>query len=140
MRYLNSCFLLIDSFSFAQIKINVGKITVSNIRVYAYHGCLKEESVIGSDYRVDIEVLADLSKASCTDHLIDTVDYVLINLIVKEEMAIASKLLEHVAKRILDRIFIECVTVSSAAVTVSKINPPINGDVEMVSINLQLTR
>jgi len=118
----------------------VGKIKVSNIRVYAYHGCLKEESINGSDYRVDVEVLADLSKPSVTDNLSDTVDYVLINHIVKEEMAIKSKLLEHVAKRILDRILVECQTVTLAEVTVSKINPPINGDVEMVSINLQLTR
>tara|TARA_R110000868_G_scaffold34421_2_gene124360 strand:- start:989 stop:1345 length:357 start_codon:yes stop_codon:yes gene_type:complete len=118
----------------------MGKITVSNIKVYAYHGCLKEESIIGSDYRVDIEVLADLSKAAVSDDLNDTVDYVHINHIVKEEMLIKSKLLEHVAKRILDRIFKECATITSAGVSVSKINPPINGDVEMVSINLQLTR
>ncbi|MDP5230711.1 MAG: dihydroneopterin aldolase [Cellulophaga sp.] len=118
----------------------MGKIKVTNIRVYAYHGCLKEESTIGSDYRVDVEVVADLSKASISDDLNDTVDYVLINHIVKEEMAIKAKLLEHVAKRILDRILVSCATVSVADVTVSKINPPINGDVEMVSINLQLTR
>ena len=118
----------------------MGKISVSNIRVYAYHGCLREESINGSDYRVDIEVEADLAKASVSDNLKDTVNYVVINYIVKEEMAIKSKLLEHVAKRILDRIFIECLTVESGSVTVSKINPPINGDVEMVSINLQLSR
>jgi dihydroneopterin aldolase len=118
----------------------VGKISVRNIRVYAYHGCLKEESIIGSDYRVDVEILADLSKASISDDLKDTVDYVLINHIVKQEMAVKSKLLEHVAKRILDRIFIACKTVQKGEVTVSKINPPLNGDVEMVSINLQLTR
>ncbi len=118
----------------------MGKIKVSNIRVYAYHGCLKEESVNGSDYRVDVEVLADLSKPAISDNLKDTVDYVLINHIVKEEMAIKSKLLEHVAKRILDRILLECTTVNTAEVTVSKINPPINGDVEMVSINLQINR
>lgn len=118
----------------------MGKISVRNIKVYAYHGCLKEESINGSDYRVDVEVLADLSKAAISDDLNDTVDYVLINHIVKQEMAIKSKLLEHVAKRILDRIFLECSTVNRGEVTVSKINPPINGDVEMVSINLQLTR
>ncbi|ADV48788.1 dihydroneopterin aldolase [Cellulophaga sp. E16_2] len=118
----------------------MGKISVSNIRVYAYHGCLREESINGSDYRVDIEVEADLAKASVSDNLKDTVNYVVINYIVKEEMAIKSKLLEHVAKRILDRIFKECLTVESGSVTVSKINPPINGDVEMVSINLQLSR
>jgi dihydroneopterin aldolase len=118
----------------------VGKISLSNIRVYAYHGCLKEESIIGSDYRVDVVIEADLTKAASTDDLDDTVDYVLINYIVKEEMAIKARLLEQVARRILERILKSCPTVTKAEVTVSKINPPISGDVEMVSINLQLTR
>jgi len=118
----------------------VGKVKVNNIKVYAYHGCLKEESIIGSDYRVDVEVTADLTKASISDSLVDTVDYVHINYIVKEEMKIKSDLLEHVGKRILNRIFKEIKIVTIAEVTVSKINPPIGGDVENVSINLQLNR
>ncbi|WP_077404388.1 dihydroneopterin aldolase [Cellulophaga omnivescoria] len=118
----------------------MGKITVSTIKTYAYHGCLNEEALIGSDYSVNVTVNADLTKASVTDELVDTVDYVHINHIVKEEMAIRSKLLEHVAKRIIDRIFKEIPIVTESEVKVSKLNPPIGGDVEMVSITLQLTR
>ena len=118
----------------------MGKITVSTIKTYAYHGCLNEEALIGSDYSVNVTVNADLTKASASDELVDTVDYVHINHIVKEEMAIRSKLLEHVAKRIIDRIFKEIPIVTESEVTVSKLNPPIGGDVEMVSITLQLTR
>ncbi|GMN10017.1 dihydroneopterin aldolase [Croceitalea sp. MTPC9] len=112
----------------------MGKIKLNNIRVHAWHGCLKEESIIGSDYRVDLEVSADLSKPSMSDSLSDTVDYVHLNNIVKEEMAIKSKLLEHVAKRILNRIFSEIEAIKNAEVSVSKINPPIGGDVESVSV------
>ena len=114
----------------------MGKIKINNIRVHAWHGCLPEESLIGSDYRVDIEVATDLSKPSETDRLKDTVDYVLLNNIVKEEMEIKSKLLEHVAKRILDRIFAEVPVVTTAEISVSKINPPIGGDVESVTVIL----
>jgi len=114
----------------------MGKIKINNIRVHAWHGCLKEESIIGSDYSVDLEVGANLSNAAKTDKLNDTVDYVHLNNIVKEEMAIKSKLLEHVAKRILDRIFLELPLVHNAEVSVSKINPPIGGDVESVSVIL----
>lgn len=114
----------------------MGKINLNNIRVHAKHGCLKEESIIGSDYRVDLTVFSDLSEPSKSDSLSDTVDYVLLNNIVKEEMNIRSKLLEHVAKRILDRIFKELQMVNAADVTVSKINPPIGGDVESVSVTL----
>ena len=118
----------------------MGKITVRNIRVYAHHGCLKEESIIGSDYLVTVEVFADLQKASVSDNLADTVDYVFINKVVKEEMRISSKLLEHVSKRILDRIFKELQIVTKAVVSVSKVNPPINGDVEMVTVTLKKKR
>ncbi|WP_323787468.1 dihydroneopterin aldolase [Psychroserpens sp.] len=114
----------------------MGIIKVENIRVYAFHGCLKEETKIGSDYRVDLEIKANLKTSSESDELADTVDYVLLNKIVKEEMQLPSKLLETVAKRILKRIFIEDSLVKKATVSVSKLNPPIGGDVEMVTIKM----
>ena len=63
-----------------------------------------------------------------------------LNLIVKEEMAIRAKLLEHVADRIISRIFKEIAMVSTANVDVSKINPPIGGNVEMVTVSLSRKR
>jgi dihydroneopterin aldolase len=118
----------------------MGIIKVENIRVYAYHGCLKEETAIGSDYRVDLKVKANLATSSKTDMLSDTVDYVFLNKVVREEMDIPSKLLETVAQRILNRIFYEDDLVTKAIVCVSKINPPIGGDVEMVTIKLSQQR
>ena len=114
----------------------MGIIKVKNIRVYAHHGCLKEETIIGCDYRVDLNVKANLKTSSKTDELSDTVDYVLLNNIVKEEMQHPSKLLETVAKRILNRIFKEDSLVKKASIRVSKLNPPIGGDVEMVTIKM----
>lgn len=118
----------------------MGIIKVENIRVYANHGCLKEETKIGSDYRVDLKVKADLQKSAQSDALADTVDYVLLNKIVVEEMAIPSALLETVAKRILDRIFAEAKLVSVVTVAVGKVNPPIGGDVEIVTIEISEKR
>ena len=114
----------------------MGIIKVENIRVFAYHGCLKEETKIGSDYRVDLKVEANLQTSSKTDKLSDTVDYVFLNRIIKEEMNIPSHLLETVAKRILNRIFDEDKLVKKATVWVSKLNPPIGGDVERVTIKM----
>ena len=85
----------------------MGTIKLQNIRTFSFHGCLEEEARIGSDYRVDLEIKTDLRKSAISDELKDTVDYVLLNRIVEEEMAIRSKLLEHVAHRILNRIFME---------------------------------
>ncbi len=114
----------------------MGIIKVENIRVFAYHGCLKEETKIGSDYRVDLEVKADLQTSAVTDKLTDTVDYVLLNKIVKQEMEKPSHLLETVAKGILIRIFNEDKLVKKATIWISKLNPPIGGDVEMVTVKM----
>ena len=118
----------------------MGFVEVKNIRVYAYHGCLAEEEIIGSKYRVDIKVKADLKKSCLSDNLEDTVDYVLLNSIVVKEMKKPSKLLESVALRIIRSIFIECEIVDWAFVSVAKINPPLGGDVESVVVSLEETR
>jgi dihydroneopterin aldolase len=115
----------------------MGTIKLKNIRTYSYHGCLVEEGKIGSDYSVTLEVKTDLRKSSVTDALEDTVDYVVLNRIVVEEMAIRSKLLEHVAHRIITRIFKEIPSISRIILSVSKINPPIDGDVEAVTIEME---
>ncbi len=122
-------------------KFNIlGKIQINNIKLFTNHGCLDEEAKIGSEYRVDIEVDADLEKSAKSDNLMDTVDYVHLNKIVKEEMSIRSELLEHVAKRIINRIFDEISLVDFAKVAVAKINPPIGGNVQEVVIILEESR
>ncbi|CAA0215877.1 Dihydroneopterin aldolase [Tenacibaculum maritimum] len=118
----------------------MGTIKVNNIKLYAYHGCLDEEAKIGSEYRVDLKANANLQKSSETDDLADTVDYVHLNHIVKEEMAIRSKLLEEVAARILVRILKEIQLVKKVRISVAKINPPIGGNVEEVAIVLRKKR
>lgn len=118
----------------------MGKIQVNNIKLYAFHGCLDEEAKIGSEYRIHLEVKTNLQNSAQSDELIDTVDYVHLTFIVKEEMAIRSKLLEHVAKRILDRILIELKMVKKVTISVAKMNPPIGGNVEEVAIILSKKR
>ena len=118
----------------------MGKVQLENIKAYAHHGCLPQETNIGSDYLVNVSVDTNLLKASVTDELKDTVDYVHINRIVKQEMAIRSKLLEHVADRILNKILEELKMVKFVEISVSKINPPIGGNVEKVTIKLRKQR
>lgn len=118
----------------------MGKIILKNIRTFSYHGCLVEESKIGSNYRVDLEIETDLSKSEVSDDLNDTVDYVLLNQIVVDEMAIRSNLLEHVARRIIDSSLSKIASLSYIKVAVSKLNPPIGGDVQEVTIEIESFR
>lgn len=119
---------------------NLQRIDVKGIRLFAYHGCMDEESRIGTDYEVNLSVWADLSVSAETDKLKDTVDYVALNRIVKEEMAIRAKLLEVVAQRIINRILTEEALVQEVEVSVSKLAPPIQGDVERVSVVFRSSR
>lgn len=112
-------------------------VELNGVRLYAHHGCLPEETAIGGHYTVDVAVHTNFMKAAETDELIDTVDYVVLNRIVEEEMAIPSKLIEHVGKRILDRIYSELNSIERVKVKIIKICPPINGDVNNVSILIE---
>jgi dihydroneopterin aldolase len=114
-------------------------VQVNGIKLYAYHGCLTEEGKIGGHYIVDIEVSTDFTKSFNTDDLNDTVDYVVINQIVKEEMSIRSKLIEHVGYRILKRLKSEVNHIEKAHVQITKLSPPINGDVENVAVTIEET-
>src|SRR5690606_39858271 len=98
----------------------MGTIRLKNIKIYAFHGCLVEEGQIGSDYLVNLSVKADLINASNSDELVDTVDYVMLQKIVIEEMAVRAKLLEHVAKRIIDSVLLKVQMVNEVKVTVAK--------------------
>jgi dihydroneopterin aldolase len=118
----------------------MGKIYLKNIQVYAFHGCMKEEEKIGSDYLVNLVVDTGLSLSSVTDNLEDTVDYVSLNGIVKEEMGVRSKLLESVANRILIRVLKEHQSVDVVEIKVAKRNPPIGGNVEEVAVKIKLKR
>jgi dihydroneopterin aldolase len=110
------------------------KITVEGIKVYAYHGCLEEESKIGTNYTVDVLMDTDFSEAAKTDDLEKTIDYVIVYNIVKTQMAIRSKLIEQVGQRIVDELKKQFDTLKKVEVKVTKINPPMNGNVERVSI------
>ena len=112
-------------------------VEVNGIKLYAFHGCLSEEEKIGGNYLVDIYVETDFSKAAETDDLSKTVDYVVINRIVKTEMAIRSKLIEHVGQRIFVKIKEVVKNIDFLRVKVTKVCPPINGDVNNVAIIIE---
>lgn len=112
-------------------------VEVNGIKLYAFHGCLPEEEKIGGNYLIDIYLETDFSEAAKTDDLSKTVDYVVVNRIVKQEMAIRSKLIEHVGQRIFDKIKSEVKGADFLRVKIIKVCPPINGDVNNVAIIIE---
>lgn len=118
----------------------MGIIQLQTIQLYAFHGCLEEERKIGSEYTVDVVLTLDLERASNSDQLSDTLDYVQAHRIVQEEMKIPSNLLEHVAERILKRFLDTFEQLERTTVAVAKVNPPIMGNVASVSVRLTKSR
>jgi 7,8-dihydroneopterin aldolase/epimerase/oxygenase len=114
-------------------------ISVEGIECYAYHGCLPEEAVIGGRYLVDIYVHGDFSAAFSSDKLEETVDYGMINDVVVKQMAIKSKLIEHVASRILQELKKNISRFEKIEVRVTKFNPPVDGNVEKTAFFISVT-
>lgn len=112
----------------------MNKILVEGIKLYAYHGCMEEEGKIGGNYIVDVIMETDFSEAAETDDLTKTIDYVVVYNIVKKQMAIRSMLIEHVGKRIINELKKELQGLIKVDLKITKLNPPMNGNVESVSI------
>lgn len=112
-------------------------IRLNAIRVYAYHGCWQEEAIIGGDYTVDVALHLNFSEAGKTDDLSKTVDYVAVKEVVYQEMAIRSKLIEHVLDRIVVRLKSEFSQCTKIGVRVTKINAPMGGEVASVSVEAE---
>ena len=110
-------------------------ISVEDIKLYAYHGCLEEEGLIGGQYSIDVYIETEFTEAAEKDDLSQTIDYVWVNRIVKEEMAIRSKLIETVGNRIMKRLK-NAAKSSEFKVVIKKMRPPIKGDVAFVSIGI----
>ena len=116
------------------------KIYLKNIKIYAYHGCMEEEKKIGSNYLINLIVHADLSMSCKSDELKDTVDYVALLDIVKNQMKMRSNLLENVADRVVNKIISKFPSVKRAVGKIAKLNPPINGDIDEVVIRREKKR
>jgi dihydroneopterin aldolase len=101
---------------------------------HACHGVMEQERKVGNTYTVDLKIGFDFRKAMETDRLNDTINYALIYEMVKQEMAVPSHLIEHVAGRILNRIRTECPAVETLEIRLAKKNPPFGGDLQEAAV------
>lgn len=113
------------------------KIIIEDLKIYAYHGALPEETLIGTYYLLNVEIHADLWKAVGTDDLSDTINYAEINEIIHTEMKVPSKLMEHVAGRILKNIKMKFTQVAFVKIRITKTSPPMTGEMRGVSVEIE---
>ncbi len=111
-------------------------IRINGMSFYAHHGCFDTEQAIGTRFLVDVAMQVDTKQAELSDDLNDTVNYADVYQVVKQEMEKPSHLLEHLARRIASAIIVAFVSIQGVEVKVSKLNPPLGGKMESVSVEI----
>ena len=114
----------------------MGIVEIEGMHFYAYHGHFEAERIVGNDFLVDVWLETDCLKAASSDDLEDALNYQAVYNLIKKEMQVKSHLLEHVAGRILNTLFVEFSAIQKARVKVSKLNPPMGGQIEKASVTL----
>lgn len=121
------------------MKLMSSKIYLRNVRFHAFHGVLPQEGIVGNDYLVNMVLDYDFSSAMKTDDLQGTLNYAEVYQKVREEMAVPSKLLEHVAGRIAHRLFSDFPEIQKLQLSITKVNPPMGADSDGAGVEVVLT-
>ncbi len=121
------------------MKLMSSKIYLRNVRFHAFHGVLPQEGIVGNDYLVNLVLDYDFSSAMKTDDLQGTLNYAEVYQKVREEMAVPSKLLEHVAGRIAHRLFSDFPEIQKLQLSITKENPPMGADSDGAGVEVVLT-
>lgn len=121
------------------MKLMSSKIYLRNVRFHAFHGVLPQERIVGNDYLVNLVLDYDFSSGMKTDDLQGTLNYAEVYQKVREEMAVPSKLLEHVAGRIAHRLFSDFPEIQKLQLSITKVNPPMGADSDGAGVEVVLT-
>jgi 7,8-dihydroneopterin aldolase/epimerase/oxygenase len=111
-------------------------IELEEMEFYAYHGCFKEEQIVGNKFLLNFSFETNTSLAEISDNIDDTINYQMVYNLVKEEMERPSHLLEHLARRIIVKVCTQFQNITKAMLKISKMNPPIGGKMKCVSLSV----
>lgn len=115
-------------------------IFLDQVKFFARHGVAEQETVVGNTFIIDLKLEVDFSRAFQTDDLEHTVSYAGIYETVKQEMEIPSKLLEHVAGRIVRSLFGRFPEIGKIELKLTKQNPPMGADLLGAGVLLSCSR
>lgn len=115
-------------------------IELKNMEFYAFHGCYAQEKTVGNRFIVDLSYTVDATVAASSDNVADTVSYLDVYGVVKRQMEITSDILENVADRIITDLAETFPAIETMSVRVSKMTPPLGGQIERVSVSMDYVR
>lgn len=105
-------------------------IEVNRLKVYAHHGVDPQETKVGNDFEVSVHLEFPCKRAMQSDRLESTVSYSEVIDEIHKEMKTPSKLLENVVYRIYSALIQRFPGITGGSVTVLKLHPPVNGQME----------
>lgn len=111
-------------------------IFIENARFFSYHGVGEQEQLVGNEFIINLKLKVDILQAGKTDELSDTISYADVYDVIKREMAIPSKLLEHVCYRISTSLFHLFPTIEAIDLKLAKRNPPIGADLDCAGVEV----
>ena len=120
------------------MKIESGIIFIDRLRIRAFHGVMEQERRVGGQFIVSLRVHYNIMRALETDDVTDTLNYATLCELVRTEMAVPSRLLEHVAGRIGKSVFLHFPQAEAIDVWLTKENPPMGADCEGAGVELHL--
>ena len=122
------------------MRITHSYILLKGLRFYAYHGVGAQEAIVGNEFTIDLRLKVDLATAAENDRLENTVSYADVFQTIKDEMKYPSKLLEHVAGRICNRLFQDSPLVDKIEWKLLKRNPPMGADIREAGVEMKCQR
>ena len=113
-------------------------IRLEKLRFRAFHGVMEQERRVGGDYEVTLRIGYPWQAAMESDDVGDTLDYSAAYAAVVREMVLPSRLLEHVAGRIANRLLATFPQITSVDLWLTKLCPPMGADSDGAGVELHL--
>ncbi|MEF9991399.1 MAG: dihydroneopterin aldolase [Romboutsia sp.] len=117
------------------------KILLSNLGFYGYHGVLKEESILGQKFFIDIELYVDTKEAGISDDMKKSVSYADVYEVVKDitenkRFNLIEALSENIAMKVLEKFSL----VKEIMIRVKKPEAPVNGIYDYFGVEIRRSR
>ncbi len=115
--------------------MGTGIIEINRLRLKAFHGVTDQERRVGNLFEVTVRLSYPIEQAMATDEISRTLDYAEAVEIIKQTMAVPSRLLENVAARLKEALISRFPLIQGGKISISKISPPVSAQVESVTVS-----
>ncbi|MBQ7203359.1 MAG: dihydroneopterin aldolase [Eubacterium sp.] len=117
------------------------KITIKNLKLFAYHGVNPEEKENGQNFFIDLDYYVNITKACYSDDLDDTVSYAKVTKTVRRAFTSQSfDLIERAAQAVADAVLDEFKDITRVDITVKKPEAPVKADFEYMAVAISRSK